>query len=355
MQGGLFITLYDEEALKLYLNRGVYGFLMKPEFTDSPSSRGRHYAILADYACSREGTDVFFFLKRKIFYGGKIYGNKESGSFYINGLNSPLGRKTNANLFWDESSRYKPTKKAGVFKVKQSNKSQPFMFQFTQTEETGKCILSDVFYAKIMKNYPYPLPSNSMRGMGFCTLTPGEVTVLKDLIKKHGEQIDFSKCEDINKQGDEKLFDKSLVGIKDNFINEAQLEFTILASLDPIIDFISGDYILCRQVPISPLKPMDMDKADICLYSMTDPIKDGTIPNIVIELKKGRGNYVAYEQITRYLSWLEEITTEEEFDKISAFIIADSFAKIKRSKVDTTYESKIKIFSLSKFEFEKLV
>ena len=30
MEGGLFIALYDEKSLKLYLNKGLYGFLMKP-------------------------------------------------------------------------------------------------------------------------------------------------------------------------------------------------------------------------------------------------------------------------------------------------------------------------------------
>lgn len=354
MQGGLFIALYDEKTLKLYLNKGVYGFLMKPVYTDAPTSRSKHYAVLADYACSREGTDLFFFLKRKIVYGGKIYGNKDSGSFYINGLNSPLGRRTNANLFWDESIRYEATDKAGVFKVNGSDKSQPFMFQFKKTNETGKYVLSDELYFELGK-YPYPLPSNSMQGMGFCTLTPGEVSALKELIKNTDKQIDFSECERIEKYGDEKLFDSDLVSIKDDFINEAQLEFTILSSLKPFVDFISGDYILCRQVPISPFKPMDMDRADICLYSLSDPIKDGTVPNIVIELKNGKANFYAYEQATRYLKWLNKITTSEEFDKIQAFIIADSFSKIRRTKVDTKYEDKIKILSLGTMKFEELV
>lgn len=354
MQGGLFIALYDEKTLKLYLNKGVYGFLMKPVYTDAPTSRSKHYAVLADYACSREGTDLFFFLKRKIVYGGKIYGNKDSGSFYINGLNSPLGRRTNANLFWDESIRYEATDKAGVFKVNGSDKSQPFMFQFKKTNETGKYVISDELYFELGK-YPYPLPSNSMQGMGFCTLTPGEVSALKELIKNTDKQIDFSECERIEKYGDEKLFDSDLVSIKDDFINEAQLEFTILSSLKPFVDFISGDYILCRQVPISPFKPMDMDRADICLYSLSDPIKDGTVPNIVIELKNGKANFYAYEQATRYLKWLNKITTSEEFDKIQAFIIADSFSKIRRTKVDTKYEDKIKILSLGTMKFEELV
>ena len=194
MTGGLFIALYDDESLKLYLDKGVYGFLMPPVFTDNPNSRSRHYHILADYACSREGTDVFFFLKRKIVYGGKIYGNRESGSFYLNGLTSPLGRAADAELFWDESVRakYFETDTPGVFRVERNGgmKSQPFMFQFRQNENSGKYILSDDLYFELGK-YPYPLPSNSMQGMGFCTLTPGEVSTLHTLISQSNKRIDF--------------------------------------------------------------------------------------------------------------------------------------------------------------------
>lgn len=355
MQGGLFIALYDEMSLKLYLNKGLYGFLMKPCGKENLTSKSKHYAILADYACSREGTDVFFFLKRKIVYGGKIYGNRDSASFYINGLNSPLGQKVKANLFWDESPRYNKTDIPGVFTVNGTNKAQPFMFQFAQNENTGKFITSDDLYYKLGDKYPYPLPSNSMQGMGFCTLTPGEVKELLCLISETSSKFDYSICADINKVGDEVVFDSSLVDIKEQFINEAQLEFTILSSLTPLHDLFDNNYVLCRQVPISPFKPMDMDRADICLYSFEDPIKNGTIPNIVIELKRGQTNYVAYNQTVRYLKWLQLITTTEEFNKIKAFVIADSFTPIRREKVDCSFEEKIKIFSIKKFDFEHLV
>ena len=350
MQGGLFIALYNEETLKLYLNKGVYGFLMKPVYSDTPTSRSKHYAVLADYACSREGTDVFFFLKRKIVYGGKIYGNKESGSFYINGLNSPLGRKTNANLFWDESPRYEATDKAGVFKVNGSNKSQPFMFQFVKTEQTGKYVVSDELYFELGK-YPYPLPSNSMQGMGFCTLTPGEVSTLTTLISQSEEKIDFTSVDEINKVGNETLFQKDLVSIEDKLVNEAQLEFTILSSLEPFSEFLSDDYVLCRQVPISPFKPSEMDRADICLYSMNQPIKNGTIPNIIIELKKDVAKKDAYIQVSRYLRWLETITTPDEFKEIRVYIVAHKIGRIKKSKVDLKYSDKIKLYSIDSSEF----
>ena len=358
ISGGLFIALYDEESLKLYLDKGLYGFLMKPVMTPKPAAQSRYYAILADYACSREGTDVFFFLKRKIVYGGKIYGNKEVSSFYLNGKTSPLGRRADAELFWDESSRkrYFATDKPGVFKLSKDggDKSQPFMFQFYQNENTGKYIISDDLYFELGK-YPYPLPSNSMQGMGFCTLTPGEVKTLNILIAKSEKKIDFEGLGEIDKQGKETVFDDDLVSLDEGLVNEAQLEFTILASLEPFADFLTDDYVLCRQVPISPFKPSEMDRADICLYSMNSPIKNGTIPNVVIELKKEKATKPAYVQVTRYLKWLEAITDKEDFEKVSVYIIAPQIGKIRKNSVDLKYHDKIRMYSIENTDFVGLV
>ena len=358
INGGLFIALYDEESLKLYLDKGLYGFLMKPVLTPKPTARSRYFAILADYACSREGTDVFFFLKRKIVYGGKIYGNKEVGSFYLNGQTSPLGRKADADLFWDESARkrYFATDKPGVFKVVKDggDKAQPFMFQFYQNENTGKYIISDDLYFELGK-YPYPLPSNSMQGMGFCTLTPGEVNTLNKLISKSVNKVEFEGKGGLDKHGKETIFDDDLVSLDEDLVNEAQLEFTILSSLKPFAEFLTDDYVLCRQVPISPFKPSEIDRADICLYSMNSPIKSGTIPNVVIELKKEKATKLAYDQVIRYLKWLEIITNNEDFEKVSVYIIAPQIGRICKSAVDLKYQDKIRMYSIENEDFVELI
>lgn len=358
MTGGLFIALYDDESLKLYLDKGVYGFLMPPVFSDRPNSRSRHYQILTDYACSREGTDVFFFLKRKIVYGGKIFGNRDSGSFYLNGITSPLGRAADAELFWDESirSKYYGTDTPGVFRVERNGgmKSQPFMFQFRQNEHSGKYILSDDLYFELGK-YPYPLPSNSMQGMGFCTLTPGEVSTLSKLITQSNQRVEFEGEGEIDKTGDGTLFDSNLVSVDDDLVNEAQLEFTILSSIEPFAAFLQDEYVLCRQVPISPFKPSEMDRADICLYSISNPIKNGTIPNVIIELKKDAGNKAAYQQVERYLKWVKNITTSEEYAKIKAYIIAPRITRIKTTSVSAEYIDKILMYSINTNSFVSLV
>ena len=127
-----------------------------------------------------------------------------------------------------------------------------------------------------------------MQKSGFCTLTPGEVCCLLDLISNSTDTINYNNITpEIKKNGNpETKFDKKLISLNDSFINEAQLEFTILSSLEPFKSFLTDDYILCRQVPICPFKPMNMDRADICLYSTTNPIADATIPNVIKEQKK---------------------------------------------------------------------
>ena len=358
MTGGLFVALYDEESLKLYLDKGVYGFLMPPVMTERPSSRSRHYNVLADYACSREGTDVFFFLKRKIVYGGKIFGNRDTGSFYLNGLTSPLGRAHSADLLWDESTRskYFETDEPGVFRVERNGgkKSQPFIFQFRQNDNSGKYILSDDLYFELGQ-FPYPLPSNSMQGMGFCTLTPGEVNTLNSLITQSDQRIDFEGEGDVEKTGEGTLFNSDLVSVNDDLVNEAQLEFTILSSLEPFSDFLYDEYVLCRQVPISPFKPREMDRADICLYSLSHPIKNGTIPNVIIELKKDIGNKAAYQQVERYLKWVKSITTLEEYAQVKAYLIAPRISRIKEADVSSEYKDKILMYSINENCFVSLI
>lgn len=347
MDGGLFITLFDEKTLSLYLKYGIYGFLMPPVLTPKPSPHSSHYRALADYACSREGTHIFFFLKRKIIYGGTVKGNTNIASFYLNGKTSPLGRKADAELFWDESKRYVPTNQEGIFEINGKNRSQPFILQFNKIEGlTGRQIISDDLYFELGK-YPYPLPSNTIQGMSFCTLTPGEVQISLDLVKKSKEYFNTDGNENMIIGVRQTLFDSRFID-ENSYQNEAQLEFTLLADLKRIKHLLPNDsFILCRQVPISPFKPFQMDRADICLYSLSNPIRNGTIPNVIVELKNKKSNFHDYEQMVRYLNWLERITEQKDFQKILPIIVAPEF-NIRRSKIDLKFDGKIIMYSFNK-------
>lgn len=62
----------------------------------------------------------------------------------------------------------------------------------------------------------------------------------------------------------------------------------------------------------------------------------------------------AYEQVTRYLRWIESITTSEEFDDVQVFIIALQIGKIRKAQVNLNYESRIRMYSIEKSQFVEL-
>lgn len=351
MNNGLFIVLYDDDSLSLYLEKGIYGFLMKP--SEIPSRN--HFAVLADFACSTKTTDVFYFIKRRIVYAGTIDANSlyenNTGCFYLNGNNSLMCRNAEAPLCWDESPRYTPTENKGCFIVQETTKCQPYLLKIKKNDYTGKMISSDDLYFNLGK-YPFPLPTNSIQNMGFCVMTPSETSIAMSLIKS--SKIEWSKKSknNIELYGEPKQFNNSLCNT--NHQSEAELEFNIIANPQKYLPFLNIEkYYFCRQIPISPFKPSQMDRADICLYDKFELLEDGSIPNIVIELKKDKADYHAYAQVVRYLKWLEKITKEEVFEKITAYIVAPSF-KINKNKIDDQYATKIKCWDLSESKFYEI-
>ena len=308
---GFFITLFDEDTLSLYLDRGIYGFHMRPELVIGP--RSRHYQALADYACAREGTHVFFFLKRRIVYGGQIIGSPTHGAFYLNGTYSPLGSKAQAPLVWDEShrQRYKSTDRPGIFTRPAINDTpvcQPYLIRFEdKLGLKGNSILSDDLYFEL-GDFPYPLPTNSIADMSFCTMTPAEVRIALRLLQEHPlRKFETSSVEPVELTKIPVAFhpEYGLSRLKEAE-NEAQLEFSLLANprLLPA-EIQPKDETLCRQVPMSAFKPSQMDRAGVCYYS-ADEIRNGSIPNTLIELKTGRAGKREIEQVARYVRWLDK-------------------------------------------------
>ena len=369
MASGLFIMLYkDDGSLENCMENGIYGFLMAPVYEDGPDSHSKHYAILSDYACCEEGTEIFFFNKRTITYGGTITAtNNDDPVFYLNGDTSPLGREANSKLYVEMKDRYGTTDKEGVYDFGKNRKgedilkSMPFIIEFDNNRPlSGKQISSDELYFEL-GNYNYPFPSNSIQGKGFCTLTLKETKILMDLLERSNTKLEISDefTNDTKIIDEEKVIFQSSWVDENNRSNESHLEFNLLAKkkrLDEIIykslpDIHRDDYIRCRQVPMCPFRPIQFDMADICLYSRNYPIKDYTLPNIIIELKNKEANYKAYEQVTKYLRWIKQIAPEE-FNKVKAIIIAPRFVRtltkrdLTKRGISLEYDDAIVLYSL---------
>ena len=356
---GLFIALYDKETLDLYLTRGVYGFLMRPEL-EGISPRSRHYAALADYACGRNGAHVFFFLKRRIVYGGQLVGSEDYGCFYLNGPFSPMGRAAEAGISWDESERekYKATDKPGIFKVlidgEYEERCQPYLIRFTdKIGLRGNSIQSDDLYFELGR-FSYPLPSNSMQGMGFCTLTPGETDTLLSLLRSDSECVFRETSENVDFVGDPAYYNPRY-GIQNltSVVSESHLEASVLANSRLLPSLIRPrQAAICRQVPISPFKPYQMDRADICYY-FTPTIAGGTIPNTVIELKRKTAGKSEVDQVVRYLKWLRKIAPASEED-ISCFLFAPSFTRSIQDYIPKEFRDHVELLRFKDVKQRKL-
>ncbi len=355
-RSGFFIVLYDEDTLRLYLDRGIYGFLMNPEY-EHIGKYSRHYAALADYACGREGTHVFFFLKRRIHYGGQLIGSEHHGCFYLNGPLSPMGIKADAQLYWDESvrERYKATNNLGTFIVQTNEgpkeRCQPYLIRFKdELGYKGRNILSDDLYFKLGE-YGHPLPSNTIQGMSFCTLTPGECDILLNLLAEAERPESIESGEDIELETEPIHFEPKFGITK---VSEADRESHLEASLAgnpdlfPSIMRPKGE-TLCRQVPVSPLKPYQMDRADICYYSEAS-IKNGTLPNTVIELKNKRSGKPEVRQVIRYIEWLKRAAPSNYTD-IKLYLFAPSFASTAQESVSSSeFRNQIELVSFEEAE-----
>ncbi|MFC7165935.1 hypothetical protein [Halospeciosus flavus] len=231
---------------------------------------------------------------------------------------------------WDESPRenYEETDEAGVFDAggDRGEKCQPFLIQFEDNEDmAGRYVISDQLYFELGE-YPYPLPSNSIAGMGFCTITPGETDILLDLLENdHEGEIETVSDEPVQLDGDPVPFSPEYgVDSPEEAHPESHLEASLIANPELLPEHMQpDDATICRQVPISPFKPADMDKADVC-YFTEEMIRDGTIPNTVLELKIRKAGKSAALQVKRYLKWLHD-RLGDEANQITIHVYAPGF------------------------------
>lgn len=338
---GAFVALFDHATLALYLREGVYATHLP--LVDSHGIPGRaHWGTAADYACLRPGSHIFFFLKRELVYGGEVVGPAAGPAFFLNGQSSPAGAAAGAPLCWDESTRGSYAHiMPGVFRrpslagpAGEVQVAQPYLIRFEdRLGLQGRFIRSDDLYFEL-GDFPFPLPSNSMQGMTFCILTPAEVEIALDLLQRSGRKRHDECPDDTTLKGEPLPFDlRSLPSEARDCTSEAQLEFAAAAN-PPLLwqhlprDLVPSACSVARQVPISPFKSYQMDRADLCFFHQPAVLR-GAIPNLIVELKAKRAGSAEVEQIDRYLLWLRKRLLQEA-DGIQLVLFAPSFARTVR-------------------------
>lgn len=350
---GLFINLYDETALQTYIASGVYGPLTKRlDGSSHTRSEAIHFSVLADLCCAKPGTHVFFFRKRRIFYGGQVSPNTPQPTVVLNGPDSPIAKGTSATQVWKEDWRptYEPRNPPDRIWIETNGdrieRVQPYLILFrTDSALSGRWIDSDELYFELGKKH-YPLPSNAIDAMSLCTLTPYEVTTLLSLVRR-GRPSELAAPLSVNEPKTYYSVDTSATLAGKTFRTEAELEASVIANPELMPEPMRprADATVCRQVPISPFKPSNMDRADICYYE-TPLIEDGSLPNTIIELKNKKASAKNIEQLTRYLQWID-LVAPSDAPNVRAFLLAPSYP----SRGIRSADARIRLFTFAGEEY----
>lgn len=343
MRKGFFITIGDVDSLKLYLKNGLFSQRMRDyrQKMDRDESLAAHYRTIGDFACASEGDHVFFFRDRKIMYGGQVTGGDHETTFGFNGPFSPLLDKEPADIVWDETFRedYATIEDyPGTFARpdvdpyddgEPKRYCHPYLLTFKTNEHTGKAITSDELYWELGR-YRYPLMSNSIQGRAFSPLTPGEASVLYDLLRASTDTFDYSEAP--VREGDKpQYFDSNIsVSSLDDVVSEAHLEAEIIANPALLPESIQpdNDTAVLRQVPMTPYKPYSSqaDRADVCYYGAgKNSIEDGTLPNVIIELKNKKAGGPPARQAAKYRRWLKQLVPNKVDDARVAVVAPDIY------------------------------
>lgn len=216
-------------------------------------------------------------------------------------------------MVWDESTRDEYNRvEAGLFTTDENDAPQedaicqPFILQFEDKKGIqGNWVASDDLYFELGE-YPYPLPTNSIMGMTFCTMAPGETEALLELLENDPRGYEEPESEIDVELTDPVPYhpDYDIENAEDAHM-ESHLEAAVMANPALLPEKLRpGDATVCRQVPICPFKPEDLDRADVCYFSTG--LKNGTVPDTIIELKVEGAGADAARQVRKYSRWLEQ-------------------------------------------------
>ena len=330
---GYIFSLDSVKALENYAMNGLYATKLS-----KPKNRWQqhHEGTFADYVTMKEGDNVYFFIKRKIYGIGKMI-NVNQDCKYFNypeaGIPVPFHyEEMKDRLLWDEGEYSIDQRFICLF--------APDPYFFKNGVDMDDVLSSNPRAFKMLRAF---------WKLSFIKFDDEENQAFRDVLIKHNQPVlknpasqnifatDYNRNHSIIKDKTIGLdynikLDKILsTCANDNGLaHEMALEVAILSQLannDPHTVSILGkwDY-LSHQVIASPFKPIDyMDKIDIFGYSYIEGHKPTKSKYLIIELKKDTAHSENLDQIMKYVDWVTNEYCFGDYSMIKSFIIAYDF------------------------------
>lgn len=334
---GYIFALNNIEALSRMIENGIYSTnLSEPKYIKSQKKYqwgSHHEATFGDYFSMKEGDNVYFFIKRKIYGVGELISidNESAILNYPDALNPSLKEyKDISNYILYNNNKSIDNRLICIFKpspyffkqgidMDDALLSNPDSFRmlrafwklsFVKVDDKENIALRNIII-KRNKRFLNELNNNK----NIFPYKTKKINLIKD---KADENYKISDAEIINSASD--------VDDKEYLRHEMAIEASLIYNLtrkDESTNDIFGEWdYISHQVIASPFKAIDyMDKMDIFGYKYI-PEFNIISDYLIIEIKKDSATIETVDQVIKYVDWVNQEYTHKDYSMISAYIVA---------------------------------
>ena len=323
---GYIFTLDSFDSLKEIIKNGVYS--TKMNVPGKGNWLPAHEGTFADYLSMKEGDNVYFFIKRKIYGIGKLV-NVANDCKLLNFPGADLPATQDFETLRDEM----------ILNRTSLNLNNRFICTF---EGNPHFFMNGVDMDDVLASKPEAFKMlRVLWKLSFIKIDDAENKALFDFILKANETellepVNVFYTEDDIHNRVKDLYTDAYQATAKNILSLAadgeniRHEMAIEAA---VIDYISNNYLhnpfghwdyVSHQVVASPFKPVDyMDKMDVFGYRYISGYS--TISKyLTVEIKKDRATVEVVHQIMKYVDWVNQ-EYSNDYNMIEAFIVAKEF------------------------------
>lgn len=320
------MTLDSLESLESCIKTGTYS-------TNLSEPNGKwmihHEGTFADYLSMKEGDNIYFFIKRKIYGIGRIK-NVQFDCKFLNYIGGDIPEKVNENDYKNKTPLLKnATPNNRCFCV-----FEPSPYFFENGIDMDDALKSNPAAFKMLR---------AMWKVSFIKIDDNENQALVDIILKRNEDNllsgnDVFRYDDTEKNKIKKDLTKAhrltayrilqSCAAKTLIKHEMAIEAALCEILikDNDTPFGKWDYV-SHQVVASPFKAVDyMDKMDVFGYRFISGYSTKS-KYLVVEIKKDVANTDVIEQIMKYVDWIQSEYAYGDYSMIEAYIVASDFSE----------------------------
>lgn len=322
---GYIFNLNSNEALIKCIESGVYSTRLSPPV--NMNWKAHHEGTFADYFTMKEGDNVYFFIKRKIYGVGEI---TKLCDLAIS-MNYP-----NADI--PTNYAYEEIKNEALLNNNPDNLNnrcicffKPSPIFFSKGVDMDDVLCSNPSSFKMLRAF---------WKLSFVKLPEDENKALRDIILVRNEenflltQNHFRFSDAFHRELELKLLNSSKYSFNHKNVlkyakkgtaikHEMAIEASLLAILAKHKDTLFGrwDY-LSHQVIASPFKAIDyMDKMDVFGYRYIDGF-DTISKYLCVEIKRDKARPEDVEQVMKYVDWINNEYAYGNYEMIEAFLVA---------------------------------